>query len=84
MPRQQKSYRAQLSEQRVMAHSICTCGHQRMEHAVHASYGLGKGDCAYVNCPCEGFQLAPLPPKPPKAPVIRTLDKTEPKLFEVL
>ena len=61
----------------------CVCGHDKPSHGTGLKmYGSDNLACAIVGCECEAFELEVVP-KQTRAKIVRTLDKDEPKMFEV-
>lgn len=58
--------------------SRCGCGHIKMHHGT-GRYGL---DCAVVGCQCGAF-VEYVEQREPRAKPVRTLDREDPKMFEV-
>jgi len=56
-------------------HAACQCGHENMVHdAVRGCYIAG--------CFCKTYEKYD-PPREPRPKIIKTLDREDPKLFEV-
>lgn len=61
----------------------CVCGHDKPSHGTGLKmYGSKDFACAIVGCRCKRFDLEPAP-KQTRARIVKTLDKDEPKMFEV-
>ena len=69
---------------KLLKSSVCECGHDKPTHGTGlAMYGSHDFACAMMGCGCEVFVEAPRTPPKPRNPVGKTLDSTEPKLFDL-
>lgn len=59
-----------------------TCDHMLLFHADRGGEALTGGNCFIVKCVCEGFVHVDEKEKA-KPRHVKTLDKTDPRLFEV-
>jgi hypothetical protein len=56
-------------------HARCICGHEKIVH-------VGYSECWVKGCRCREFTKSE-PPPPERIQRVKTLDRSEPKLFEV-
>ena len=59
----------------VKAHMRCECGHENMLHDSVVG-------CYIAGCFCKSYDKYD-PPREPRAKIVKTLDREDPKLFEV-
>ena len=68
---------------KLLKSAVCECGHDKPSHGTGlAMYGSHDFACAIIGCRCSAFELEVVP-KVSRPRVVKTLDKDEPKLFEV-
>lgn len=61
----------------------CVCGHDKPSHGTGLKeYGSPDYRCAIVGCECERFELE-IVAKVSRPKIVKTLDRPEPKLFDV-
>lgn len=59
------------------------CNHQHLIHGNGSKAHNFSTECAIAGCGCGVFIPQPAVVREPRVPVVRTLDREDPKLFEV-
>jgi hypothetical protein len=68
---------------KLLKSAVCECGHDKPTHGTGlAVYGSHDYACTIVACNCKVFELEVVP-KVSRPRVVKTLDKDEPKLFDI-
>ena len=68
---------------KLLKSSVCECGHDKPTHGTGLKkFGSNDYACIMMGCECKHFELAPVP-KVSRPRVVKTLDKDEPKLFDI-